>query len=56
MIIPYLRKYDDKKILSDVSIEWDDSYAVPTAYVMTNLQYGFSFNILPFSEMFYESE
>lgn len=55
MIVPYIRTYDSRRILLDASMIWNDNLAVPTAYVLTNLQFGFSFNIPKFSDVFREN-
>lgn len=55
MIVPYIRNYDTKRILSDATLIWNDDWAVPTAYILTNLQFGFSFNIPKFDDVFQEN-
>lgn len=50
--VPILRNYSTLRTFKYMNLTWDENYAVPTAFTLTNNGFGFSFNIAPCDEMF----
>lgn len=55
-IAPYLRKYGMDIKLLNMKLFWEQDFAAPVADLITDMGYGYSFNIAPIDDMFHDGD